>query len=97
MHKVLIVCKQRVKRRESLPRKGRRPSPNSSKQARIEMTKSAENDPEVKQLLKRCEELGYPIPLPEKWGAKRAKKNLRIIIECAGGTDRCPVCGRKIR
>ncbi len=61
------------------------------------MTKSAENDPEVQSLLRRCEELGYPITLPEKWGADRAKKNLKLVIEAAGGTDRCPVCGQKLR
>ena len=91
--KVLKVCRQRVKRRG----KPEREIPHPSVANKDRMTKSAQNDPEVHRLLKRCEELGYPIPLPEKWGAERAKKNLRLIIECAGGTDYCPVCKRKIR
>ena len=89
---VLKVCRQYMHGEENP--KGR--TLTQQQQTRI-MTRSAQNDPEIHRLLKRCEELGYPIPLPEKWGVKRAKKNLRLIIEAAGGTDYCPVCGRKIR
>ena len=67
--------------------------PNSSQ--KTSMTRSAENDPEVTKLLEELEKLGYPMPLPERWGAKRAKEYLKLIIS-AVTPGICPVCGRKL-
>ena len=62
--------------------------------AKNNMTKSAMNDPAVMKLLEELEKLGYPMPLPEKWGVKRARKNLKVILS-AVTPGICPVCGRK--
>lgn len=59
------------------------------------MTKSAENDPEVKKLLKVLEKsIGHKFPIPPLWGAKRAKKEMRKLIKIFD-PKKCPVCGGK--
>lgn len=69
--------------------------PSSIRRQKTRMTRSAQNDPEVKELLEELEKLGYPFHLPERWGAKRAKKMLKLIIS-AVTPGICPVCGRKL-
>lgn len=39
------------------------------------MTRSAQDDPEVKELLETLVKLGYPIPLPDKWGGEAGAKD----------------------
>lgn len=59
------------------------------------MTKSAENDPEVKRLVRRVEKLtGDKFPLPPQWSAKRAKTKLNGLLTILD-PDSCLVCGRK--
>jgi len=43
------------------------------------MTQSAQNSREVQKLLKEIESEGYGFKLPDRWGKKRAIKNLRWI------------------
>jgi len=58
------------------------------------MTRSAQNDPEVGQLLGELENLGYSFDLPKAWGIKRARKVLGTLISVAT-PGICPVCGQK--
>ena len=59
------------------------------------MTKSAENNAEVKQLVRRIEKItGNKFPIPSQWSAKRAKTNIRVMLKLFDSNS-CPVCGRK--
>jgi hypothetical protein len=59
------------------------------------MTRSAQSDPEVRRLLGELENLGYPMDLPDQWGAEWAKKILTTIISSVT-PGICPVCGRRL-
>lgn len=76
------------------PLKRQEAFPTAARNEDQKMTRSAREDPEVSALLKELEELGYPTPIPEGWGAKRAKRNLKVLIS-AVTPGLCPICKRK--